>query len=212
MRNKILLIIFISAFLFVSRFYAQSTGTFVDTRDNSIYRWVKIGTQTWMAENLHYANVPECGYYNLPIFGRFYSWYSSLKACPPGWHLPSDEEWKTLERTIGMSEAEIDSFNREPWSNYMNAGSKLKSVSGWKLGPNDDRGLDTYGFTALPGGYYHVSLNRCMLYGSAVYFWTSTSANIDDAITRDLDSSFNNIIRGTMDKSHKCYIRCVKDY
>ena len=43
---------------------AQNKGTFVDSRNNHTYRWVKISDQIWMAENLNYKTKTGSWYYN----------------------------------------------------------------------------------------------------------------------------------------------------
>ena len=54
-------------------------------------------------------------------YGVLYNWYSSITACPEGWHLPSFAEWTVL---IDYLEYEYDIHNE----NTLNgAGNALKS-------------------------------------------------------------------------------------
>ena len=34
--------------------------------------------------------------------------WTTLMACPSGWHVPTDGEWMTMEMALGMSEAEAN--------------------------------------------------------------------------------------------------------
>jgi uncharacterized protein (TIGR02145 family) len=117
---------------------ATSTqGTFIDSRDGKTYKKVKIGDQVWMAENLNYAGKDAGGVCyggkeeNCAKYGRLYSWGWAYQACPADWHLPTEEEWDALAKSVGA-----------------NPGEKLKS--------KDWGGTDAYNFSALPGGFGDV--------------------------------------------------------
>jgi len=117
---------------------AQS-GSFTDERDGKTYKTVKIGRQTWMAENLNYQIDSDSWCYNdsnyyCDKYGKLYNWEAAMMACPNGYHLPTRQEWDELVDYVGGDNV---------------ASKMLKKRNGWNKNSN---GTDVYGFGALPGG------------------------------------------------------------
>jgi len=168
------------------------------------YKTVVIGTQTWMAENLNYAasgskcgdgrNLSDKNTASCNTYGRLYDWETAKTVCPSGWHLPSDAEWKTLTDYVGS-----------------NAGTKLKSTSGWNDSWNgtSGNGTDDYGFSALPGGDADSdgSFGNVGDHGS---WWSSTENDSEDAWYRSMNYYDGNVDRDDNDKPTLYSVRCIK--
>ncbi len=174
-------------------------GTFTDSRDGKIYKTVKIGTQTWMAENLNFKTNNSWYYDNKSsigkIYGSLYTWKDAKEACPSGWHLPSKEEWEKLLNYVGVDQKVF--------------GGKLKSISGWDA-PNEGATNET-GFTALPGGYCAYSRNF-IGFGWDCQFWSSTE--FDNYLAGVLDiSKYSKGVTWYIDINKKVglSVRCIKD-
>ena len=201
-------------------------GTMTDSRDNKVYKIVKIGDQTWMAENLNYKVSGSYCYKNADSnctrYGRLYTWASAmdsaglfnLKAkgcgkgnlcvpefpirgvCPDGWHLPSYGDWETLFRAAGAS-----------FADYEPSFEGLQSDTGWNVNRGGGSRLD-YGFSILPGGA-RMEKEQFYYASTRAYFW----------IAREGDADFASVIvwknsRGDIyddDKSYGFSVRCVKD-
>jgi uncharacterized protein (TIGR02145 family) len=201
---------------------------FTDSRDGQVYKTVKIGTQTWLAQNLNYAEQQGSKCYrdyegNCEIYGRLYNWETAMKACPSGWHLPTDEEWITLCRTVGGSENEkINSADL--YVEHKTAGAKLKAKTGW-LEPDDDGfkaiGTDEYGFSALPGGWGYLDgdfgdRNELEPYANVRRhgsWWSATSISSGHGIRWSMENDKESVTRYSISVNKKDYrsVRCVKD-
>ncbi len=112
--------------------------------------------------------------------------------CPPGWYLPSDADWRTLETILGGISV---------------AGGKLKSTSVLWTSPNIGA-TNSSGFSAFPIGYYYYN---SAIIGDFTYFWSSSESSASTAIGRYLFHSMPDISWVTGSKENGFPVRCVKD-
>ena len=138
------------------------TGSFTDPRDGQIYKTVKLAKRWWMAENFNYDTAGSYCYNNdqsnCEIHGRLYILSTARMAAPPGWHLPTDNEWRILEAYLGIPEDELfaEGFRG------VNAGDLLLSTDG-------------VGFNALLSGYmFYRWADRFSSLNISTFFWTSS--------------------------------------
>jgi len=186
---------------------ACSHRKYTDPRDGKIYAVADIGNQTWMTQNLNYVTENSWTYNNDPAngdaYGRLYTWEAARAACPRGWRLPSDEDWRTLEIALGMSKSEaID----DGWCGD-DQGKQMKSINGWH---NDGNGTDSSGFNALPGGYRYSSGSFDNL-GAYGYWWSSTKYRDSRDWFLRLHYDHDQVGRYHYNKAFGFSVRCIKD-
>lgn len=183
-------------------------STFTDSRDGKTYKYIKIGSLNWMAENLAYKTVSESWFSwdseaENAKYGRLYTWEAAKLAVPTGWHLPTDEEWKQLGMSLGMSQSEADKVDIQG----TNEGEKMKSIVGW--GDNGN-GTDEVGFSALPGGM-RTNSGSYFVNGWYGYWWSATVGENSRIWVRHLTFYNSEVYRSLSFKEDGYSVRCVKD-
>jgi len=182
-------------------------GTFTDPRDGKTYITVALGEQTWLSENLNFDTSGSMRVLNNNgnVYGRLYTWQSALTACPSGWHLPSDEEWKTLEMWLHMLQWQADGIG---WRGNVQ-GWLLKGMTDW--GNGGQGGSQRYIFNALPAGYINED-GELKSRGNDAFFWTATDYySTEDAWYRHLNYASMKIRRSASGTELKFSVRCARD-
>jgi uncharacterized protein (TIGR02145 family) len=232
-----------------------------DPRDSNVYRTVQIGAQCWLAENLKYlpsvcpaTTTPDGSafYYvydyqgysveeakataNYQNYGVLYNWDAALKACPPGWHLPSDAEWSELTDFLIRTHRRITAANvGYALKSRRQVGSPLGGDCNTSEHPRWERlsrpkksglaalrrmvldfidgvsvgyGSDEFGFSALPGGR---TIYGCFhRIGDLGYWWSSTEASPLRVWLRQMTLS-GTVNRWDVSKEYGFSVRCIRD-
>lgn len=151
------------------------------------YKTVTIGGMVWMAENLNRDIPGGYCYKNDPVYctkyGRLYIYGIALKACPAGWHLPTNNEWIKLAEALGGA---------------ANAGQKMKMSgdSGFNApmsGLKKEGGFDYFGMDSETG------------------FWTASTANPKQVYIRQIKAFSPVLIESLGTIGMGLSVRCVKD-
>ncbi|MFA5009491.1 MAG: FISUMP domain-containing protein [Candidatus Paceibacterota bacterium] len=147
------------------------------------------------------------------VHGGLYSWDEAMGyvttpgaqgICPAGWHIPTHDEWTTLERAVCTSGTCATDFPYDTttidWRGT-NEGSKLSMFT--------LNGNNSSGFTILFSGYWNIAGT---FYGRSAYadLWSSSQSE-SSAWLRLLSFNLASVNRHTDLKSYGCSVRCLKN-
>lgn len=203
-----------------------ATGTVEDSEGNE-YGWVRIGNLDWTTSNAQNGTyMGDLEYYDdiwgydyifssstmedidnryLPAYGNLLSYEEALESAPEGWRLPTDEDWKNLERALGMEHVDDTGWRGTE------QGRILQQKDGGPM----------LGLT-LGGGIMKISLSNTAAYLQIAYekergyYWTATADNsredIEKAYIRKVMFNRGQVERISVDtKDRYCSVRWVRD-
>lgn len=191
------------------------------------YRLVEIGDQCWFQENCRFLPdvVPSTtcsdsvaysyvyGYngtdvtaamnvVNYEVYGALYNQpaVQEWQLCPSGFHIASDDDWRVLEMTFGLT---LEETFEEGWRGT-NQGQNIKDAILFD-------GADSLGMSMLPGGYRDDNGFGFFKLGESGYLWTSTSTDAENGYYRGASLGDETFYRRNFLRSFGFSTRCVAD-
>ncbi len=172
------------------------------------YKPIRIGELVWLQTNMDFyirgLSIPyDSLYNNRKDNGLLYTFEGARQACIKGFHLPTDDEWKTLEASLGMDRGELD---LEGDRKSGDVASQLKSNSGWQT----QNSTGSSGFAATGAGYRKPD-GTFEKKRYETLFWTSTEDK-DSIWARKLQHDKTaGVTRQKMGKDWGLSVRCIRD-
>jgi uncharacterized protein (TIGR02145 family) len=237
--NKIKLVLLGTALLAVGILLALAlynvfnSSNYTNSCNIKDYKIVKIGNQTWMAENLNcYVSGSKCydnNTANCAKYGRLYNWSTAMAlssncnnisctnrinaphrgVCPEDWHIPSNAEWDALYHFAGGT-----SGTSSPYESPI-AGKHLKAIEGWFSCGSFGSGEiylceDNFGFSALPSGIGDFDGYFSNI-GGYSFWWSLSEYNRLDAYGRGMTYNSDYARWLKRSKNYLFSVRCVQD-
>lgn len=170
--------------------------TLITDYDGNVYESVKIGDQVWMTSNFNSTHCTD----GTPIgsvtyhandteheYGAYYSWNDIVKPnfAPAGWHVATDDEFRTLYDYVGTNGLKLKEAGTEHW--------------------NTDNGTNDTGFNAYGSSFIYGGT----LKDFAAYWVASENTPTDGLRWYILDDG--TIGRAANDKTMVFSVRLIKD-
>lgn len=192
----------------------------VTDADGNTYGTISLGTQTWLDRNMNVGTrvngesdqtdngtLEKYCYDDLEARcttdGALYQWDEAMQysttdgaqgICPSGYHVPTDNDWKTLEIYLGMSPADADE------------GGWRGTDQNTKLMASGSSGMD------IPlAGYWNAISDLFFKRTETGYLWSSTESEYG-AWFRRLESGFSTVNRDSgVHEDTGFSVRCLKN-
>ena len=222
------------------RFNPEITyDTIIDSRDGQSYKTVKIGTQTWMAENLNYADSNATSILkdntwcydnkdeNCAVAGRLYSWFAAVDTIAlDGIKNKIDCNTTPCKLTTGRirgvcpsgwhlpTETEFETLITNVGDTQFE-GKLLKSKTGWKncvecADQLGGNGTDDFGFSALPVGSRNTR-GDYRFASELAYFWLASVRDSYEARLIELGFDGDDVRIREYEMKLGFSVRCLKD-
>jgi len=235
--------IFLTFCLATGLLYSQDTNTDIDgntydflsygtqhwTVENAAMETYRDGTPIPQVTNAtQWANLTTgawCYYNNDPSNEKLYNWYAvagihdndpntpNKEFAPEGWHVPSDNEWTSLEEHLIAN-----GYNYDETTTGNKIGKSMASTSGWISSstagsPGNDQSLNnSSGFNAYPHGVVDIFTSQIYVNeGMDAFFWSSTEYDSNQVWVSNIPNNYS--YRGIeyLNKKFGCSVRFVVD-
>lgn len=206
--------------------YHNEYGGTVEDREGNTYNWVRIGDLCWTTKNAAVGDSMIWARYDnngllervfaysssrnrikknyIPVYGNLMNYDQALRSAPEGWRLPTDEDWKNLERAFGMGSDVDDRGWRGTYQSEL-----MRDSVGTKLGL-------ILGGAIMWNASTTMLLMKLMYQDEYGYYWTST---LDEGASDDYRFAFyrkilpttGQVYRESQREDRYCSVRWVRD-